>query len=239
LAIATAVHNNQRNETTGLSPNQIPLGYEPTLQPEGDISSNNEAAETRVQNMKEKRAQAIDAINQTAQSKQVMTSQYRQGEQVWLEATHLKIHHQKTKLRPKRYGPFKIIKEISPVAYQLRLPVAWGIHDVSHMSLLSPYRKTTAHSPNFSQPPPELIDGEEEYQVECIMGHQKTERGKKLQYLVKWIGYPDSDNTWELVEQIHAPDLIRDYQKQHQLSIKTLRMMVEARCALSPLNSHN
>jgi hypothetical protein len=63
LAIATAVHNNRKNETTGLSPNQVLLGYELTLQPEEDTPSNNEAAETRVQNMKEKRAQAIDAIN--------------------------------------------------------------------------------------------------------------------------------------------------------------------------------
>jgi hypothetical protein len=124
--------------------------------------------------MKEKRVQAIDAINQAARMGQVMTSQYKLGEQVWLEATHLKIHHQKMKLKPKQYGPFKIIKEISPVAYQLRLPVAWGIHDVFHASLLSPYRKTTAHGPNFSQPPPELVDGEEEYQVEHIMEHQKT-----------------------------------------------------------------
>jgi hypothetical protein len=213
LAIATAVHNNRRNETTGLSPNQILLGYELALQPEEDTPSNNEAMETRVQNMKEKRAQAVDAINQTARSKQTMTSQYKQGEQVWLEATHLKIHHQKTKLRPKHYGPFTIIKEISPVAYQLRLPVAWGIHDVFHASLLLPYHETTAHGPNFSQPPPELIDGEEEYQVERIMGHRKMGQGKKLQYLVKWAGYPDSDNTWEPVEQVHAPDLIKDYRK--------------------------
>jgi hypothetical protein len=53
-----------------------------------------------------------------------MTSQYKLGEQVWLEATHLKIWHQKMKLKLKQYRPFKIIKEISPVAYQLKLPVA-------------------------------------------------------------------------------------------------------------------
>jgi hypothetical protein len=153
---------------------------------------------------------------------------------VWLEVTHLKICHQKTKLKPKRYGPFKIIKEISPVAYQLKLPMAWRIHDVFHALLLSPYRETTAHSPNFSQPPLELIDGEEEYQVEHIMGHQNMGQGKKLQYLVKWEGYPDSDNTWEPATQIHAPNLIKHYQKQHRLSIKTLRTMVETRCALSP-----
>jgi hypothetical protein len=60
------VHNNRKNETTGLSPNQILLGYEVTLQPEEDTPSNNEAVEMRVQNMKEKRAQAINAINQMA-----------------------------------------------------------------------------------------------------------------------------------------------------------------------------
>jgi hypothetical protein len=65
LAIATAVHNNQKNETTGLSPNQILLGYEPILQSEVGAPSNNKAMETRVQIMKEKRAQAIDAINHT------------------------------------------------------------------------------------------------------------------------------------------------------------------------------
>jgi hypothetical protein len=150
LAIATVVHNNRKNETTGLLPNQILLGYELTLQPEEDTPSNNEAVNEQIQNVKEKRAQAIDAINRTAQSKQVMMSQYMIGEQVWLEATHLKVCHQKTKLKPKRYGSFKIIKEISPVAYQLKLPMAWGIHDVFHASLLSPYCKMTAHGPNFS-----------------------------------------------------------------------------------------
>jgi hypothetical protein len=91
LAIAMAVHNNQKNETMGLLPNQILLGYEPTLQSKEDTLSNNKAVETQVQNMKEKRAQAIDAINHVAQAKQVMTSQYKLGEQVWLEATHLKV----------------------------------------------------------------------------------------------------------------------------------------------------
>jgi hypothetical protein len=106
--------------------------------------------------------------------------------------------------------------------YQLKLPAAWGIHNVFHTSLLSPYSETTVHGPNFFQPPPELVDGEEEYQVECIMGHQKMGQGKKLQYLVKWMGYPNSDNTWEPVTQIHTPDLIKQYQSQHHSSIKAL-----------------
>jgi hypothetical protein len=57
-----------------------------------------------------------------------------------------------------------------------------------------------------------LIDGKEEYQVERIMGHRKMGRGKELQYLVKWLGYPDSDNMWEPATQVHASDLIKQYQ---------------------------
>jgi hypothetical protein len=74
---------------------------------------------------------------------------FQVGEQVWLEASNLKLPYQTSKLAPKRQGPFKIIRKISPVAYQLELPASWTIHNVFHASLLSPYRETPAHGPNF------------------------------------------------------------------------------------------
>jgi hypothetical protein len=89
--------------------------------------------------MMEQRAQAIEAINQTAEEMGRPEAQYTVGMQVWLEGKHLNLPYQSTKLAPKRYGPFKIIREISPVVYQLSLPMMWGIHDVFHSSLLSPY----------------------------------------------------------------------------------------------------
>jgi hypothetical protein len=126
--MASAIHNNRRNSTTRLSPNQILLGHKVTLAPPTTPITNNITAEERVEQLRQKRAQALDAINCAAKGGQVIPLQYNIGEQVWLEATHLKMKHQKTKLAPKRYGPFKIVKEISPVAYQLELPAAWGIH---------------------------------------------------------------------------------------------------------------
>ena len=171
ISIAMAIHNNRRNATTKLLPNQILLGYETKLIPIGTGESTNEATERRLETMIEKRLAAIDAINHTAKTRAPIPSQYKLGDQVWLEATHLKLQHQKTKLASKHYGPFGVVKEISPVAYKIQLPMSWGIHDMFHASLLSPYQETTAHRPNFSQPPPDLIDGEEEYEVECIINH--------------------------------------------------------------------
>ena len=42
-----------------------------------------------------------------------------------------------------------------------------------------------------------------------------------LQYLIKWWGYPKSDNTWEPADQVHTPDLLWEYHKCRPLeSIK-------------------
>src|SRR5258708_21808876 len=142
------------------------------------------------------------------------------GTQVWLEGTHLCLPYQATKLAPKRYGPFKVTKEISPVAYQLHLPNGWNIHDIFHASLLSPYCKMAAHGPNYSRPPPELIKGEEEYEVEKIINHRCSGQSRTLQYLIKWKGYPEADNTWELADQVHALELLKTYHRQHPLHDK-------------------
>jgi len=150
LSLATAMHNNQKNSTTGLSPNQIILGYDLKLNPAITTPSTNETTEERIHLMEERHAQATAALNQVTEKSGTPSAQYNTGDQVWLEGKNLHLPYQATKLAPKRYGPFKIVKEISPVAYQLALPLTWKIHDTFHASLLSPYRETTAYSPNFS-----------------------------------------------------------------------------------------
>jgi hypothetical protein len=135
--------------------------------------------------------------------------------QVWLEGKNLKLPYQSTKLVPKRYGPFKIIKEVSPVVYQLKLPVAWGIHDVFHIFLLSPYDEMTQYGLNFSWPPVDLVEGEAKYDVEAIWNHQCFGCSCALQYLIKWCGYPESNNTWEPASNVHTPNLLKAYNQKH------------------------
>ena len=110
------------------------------------------------------------------------------------------------------------MKQINPVTYQLTLPTTWQIHPVFHASLLSPYVETDAHGPNYSRPPPDLISGEEFYEVEQIQDHQHHGCSRTLQYLIKWKGSPKSDNTWEPADLVLAPDLLTKYHKHRPLS---------------------
>jgi len=235
LALATAVHNNQKNSTTGLSPNQIILGYDLKLNPAITTPSCNETTEERIRLMEERQAQATAALNQVAEKSGTPSAQYNTGDQVWLEGKNLCLPYQATKLAPKRYGPFKIIKEVSPVAYQLALPLTWKIHDMFHASLLSPYHETTAYGPNFSRPPPDLINDEEQYKVEQIHNHWYFRRNRTLQYLIHWKGYPDSNDTWEPAADTHAPNLVKAYHKGTLLeSIKTGRLSLQ-----NPISFHS
>ncbi len=170
--------------------------------------------------MVQSRAQAIEAINRTGHDLTIPPSQFKVNDRVWLDAKNLRLPYQTTKLAPKRHGPFHITKEISPVAYQLSLPASWAIHDVFHASLLSPYQENVVHGPNFSKPPPDLIQGAEEYEVEHLVNHRRHGRSRTLQYFVKWKGYPESDNTWESLQDIHAPDLLKKYHQRYPLRDK-------------------
>ena len=77
------------------------------------------------------------------------------------------------------------------------------------MDLLIPYHETQEHGVNYPQPAPELIDGEEEYEVEEIIDECINRR--KRQYLVKWTGYPASENSWVNAKDLHSPELLEEF----------------------------
>jgi hypothetical protein len=106
------------------------------------------------------------------------------GQKVWLEGTNLKTSHPTRKFAPKCYGPFPITGVISLVVYRLTLPLSWKIHNVFHVSLLTPYKETEEHSMNFTEPPPELIAEHEEYEVKQVLASRLFGHWKKLQYLI-------------------------------------------------------
>ena len=81
------------------------------------------------------------------------------------------------------------------------------------------------HGPNFTQPPPDLVDGEDEYEVAKIIDMKQIGRGHKTYYLFKWKGYPTSDNSWEPKESIHAKELIKEFHEKSNKQTKTKKKL--------------
>ena len=141
---------------------------------------------------------------------------FEKGQKVWLDSRNLKTKYQTRKFAPRREGPFVISEVLGPLTYRLTLPVRWKIHPMFHAVLLSPYQETTIHGLNYPQPPPDLIEGESEYEIEAILSHCK--RGRGYQFLIKWKGYSSADNSWEPESNLtHSREFLTSYKKRRQL----------------------
>jgi hypothetical protein len=197
------------------SPFHILMGYHPCADYSGTQSTMPQVL-TRLEQYNEARCKAQELMRRAQQSwvRHRDTPKYQIGDQVWLEGRHLRTNQPTAKLAPKRHGPFAVIQVMSPVNYRLKLPTQWSIHDVFHTDLLTPYRETPTHGANYLRPPPDLVDGVEEYEVEKVLDSCRHGRGRKLQYLIKWIGYPDSDNQWvNWNDAIGAKDAIQEFKR--------------------------
>jgi hypothetical protein len=133
-----------------------------------------------------------------------------------------------SKLAARYVGPFVVKRVISPVNVELDLPASMRIRPVFHLSKLKPYLAVTDSQrfPNRQQldrPAPTIEeDGSEYYKIERIIGKRRKKDRKKYitEYLVKWLGYDESEATWVTKQQFtdDAHEFIDEYeQRNHNL----------------------
>ena len=201
LPVAQFAYNNSLHSTLGESPFQCmfaePARWEDVIRndkdtevPEArkraiDLAAMRGKLEARVKKAVEQQAKYYNAKHKP--------QSYKVGDMVYLNSKNIKSTRPSKKLDYKYYGPYEVELPIGKQAYRLRLPPSMKIHNVFHVSLLEPcnVRPGSALPP----PPPIIVnEGEEEYEVEEILD-SRLHYGK-LQYLVKWLGYPQSENQW-------------------------------------------
>ncbi|MCO5564532.1 hypothetical protein L7F22_018194 [Adiantum nelumboides] len=204
LPLVEYAYNNTVHTSTGKAPFEVIEGRSKSpllLTVHGKIF----AADEYSRDLKESFQKIKEAISISQQKQKAATNKHRRAlafkENDWVLLKFPKARlrhtsgknptgHQKyyAKLAKRYYGPFQILKPINEMAYQLKLPNHWLIHNAFHVSLLKPY-KGEPPSEAIMEDPPEVEDQEEVLQPESILRHEdKVLRyGKTIRrYLIKF-----------------------------------------------------
>ena len=220
ISHAEFAHNHCVHWVTNQFPFFLMMGYKPCALPTVIPTTSIPTVETRLKQLTAARDEVL-AIHELAQ--QVMASctqqhftSFTKGQKVWLEVKNLQHSIVNPKFTPKQEGPFVITKVLSPIAYQLQLPPTWKIHPTFHVSLLSPYHENDIHGPHFPNPPLNLIDGEEEYEIKWILWHHRILFSHS--FLIQWKGYSTKEDSWVPERDLkYSKSTLLDYKKRHPL----------------------
>ena len=203
LALAEFTYNNSFHSTIGTTPFFALFGFHPTVDMAiGDTGLEGEAlaATERVKIILEQRkaleerwVHAVEAQKKHYDKKH-LPREFKIGDQVMLRAKNIHQLRPSKKLSDRYLGPLTVTEVVGHhrQAYRLELPKSYRIHDVFHVSLLEPYHRRAGAVETL---PPIEVEGEEEFEVEAIVAHRETTKGR--QYLVRWKGYAPVDDTWE------------------------------------------
>jgi hypothetical protein len=123
LPMAQFVHNTWPNTTTGYTPFELLIGHTPLVTLTKAVSRLPHVTKRSefLQELREKARTALKHAQTLLRKRtehkkgQCHYCSYTEGEKVWLEGTNLKATHLSSKLAPQCYGPFTIIKVISPI----------------------------------------------------------------------------------------------------------------------------
>ena len=204
------------------------MGFEPE-QPLSRFETVNEFTNRMKDTLEEAKsalAKAKDDMARYYNRRRSPAPSFNPGDMVYLDSDNIHTTRPSKKLSHRRVGPYPVQNRVGKNAYRLSLlPSMKRLHPVFNvvkLSLASPDPIVGRH-PN-PPPPPELIEGEEEYVVEEVLDSRMYRR--KLQYLVKWEGYGVEENTWEDSHNLdHAPEKVAEFHAKNTAAPRRIRAL--------------
>jgi hypothetical protein len=219
--------NNSVNATTGKTPTELLYGTTVRLFP---VVNMEKATLPAIANYLERIQESINIAKEghrTAKTKQTVYAnqhrredpEYKVGDKVYLESSTIRLNIKQkgraAKFYPRFIGPYKVIEARTETStYKLDLPAELGIHPWFHTKRL---KLAIDNDPELfpdrepARPPP-VIEESNEYEVEQVLDHRDLRSGR--QYLVHWLGYPDSDDEWIHEDNIPGKEPIAEYLRE-------------------------
>src|SRR5258708_28103050 len=213
LPIAEYAHNSWKHNALKVTPHELIMGMKPHVNTDL-IPDTVPAAQERIQTLHQTCMDLQAWLDQLQKVKDNKTPpQLTIGQRVWLEGCNLHVRGP-AKLLPKRYGPFQIKQKIGNVGYSLALPASIKVHDMFQIDLLTPYKEMEEYGQAYMRPPPITIQSEDEYEVESILQARHKGPSDSLEYKVHWTGYPSADDSWIPHNDLHSPELLKEFYDQ-------------------------
>ncbi|CAJ0953556.1 unnamed protein product [Ranitomeya imitator] len=216
LPLAEFALNNRASSATLVSPFFCNSGFHPRFSSGQVEPSDCPGVDMVVDRLHQIWSHVVDNLKLSQERAQQFANRRRRvgprlrvGDLVWLSSRFVPMKVSSPKFKPRFIGPYRILEILNPVSFRLDLPASFAIHNVFHRSLLRKYEVPVV--PSLEPPAPVLVEGELEYVVEKILDSRVSRR--KLQYLVKWKGYGQEDNSWVVASDVHAADLVRAFHR--------------------------
>ena len=239
-------YNNSVHSSTGHSPLFLLCGFHPTS-PESLLSGVNQPSVTRdhienkdaeafTEEISALRNQALNSLKiaqvhqQKAYNNGRLDMEFEEGDQVLINPHSMKLVKDVAGLGKKlmaRYdGPFEVIRKLSPLTYQLRLPASYQFHPVISIAHLQPYKTSPKEFGDRSKTRLNREDFEKlpEYEVEAIIGEfyenvrarKAGGKGRRLKrYVTRFIGYgPEADDYLTKSDLRNAPEILQAWENR-------------------------
>ncbi|KAK9823134.1 hypothetical protein WJX72_000498 [[Myrmecia] bisecta] len=154
LPLAEFSYNSTPQTSTGHSPFYLNYGQDPLTPATLAISEITPSLQVPVEDewlikLNQALAAPQESIKRATDAQAAYADRHRRditlkpGDKVYIEARALPPNKCGSKISPLRRGPYEVLDAVGPVAYRVKIPGKWRIHNVFHVSqltLLTPQR---------------------------------------------------------------------------------------------------